>query len=256
VTDERWPTSITDISPEGVVVRGHPVEELVGTRSFADTIWLLFTGELPSPAVSRIVDAILVLSIDHGPGSPSALTARTIVSGGVEPALAATAGLIAMGPLHGSPAGQCVVLLREIAAAGDREAAARAVVDRLRDEGARFPGFGHRQHRVGDLRVDRLLDLGREVGLSEYLPVAEAVRSALVEATGHALPMNLDGAIATVLAPTALPPEHAANLFMVSRFAGLNAQALEERERMRPMRVIEPRAWFYDGPSPDERGRG
>ena len=42
---------------------------------------------------------------------------------------------------------------------------------------------------------------------------------------------------------------------MVSRFAGLNAQALEERERMKPMRVIEPRAWFYDGPSLDHEAK-
>ena len=67
--------------------------------------------------------------------------------------------------------------------------------------------------------------------------------------------MNLDGAIATVLAPTVLAPAHATSIFMVSRFAGLNAQALEERERMRPMRVIEPRGWFYDGPTLDHGGQ-
>ena len=67
MTDERWPTAITDISAEGVVVRGHPVDELVVTRSFAETLWLLFTGDLPSPALARVVDAILGPSIDHGP---------------------------------------------------------------------------------------------------------------------------------------------------------------------------------------------
>lgn len=248
MTTELWPTAITDVSPEGVVVRGRPLDELAGTCSFGEAVWLLFTGAPPSEGVARIVDAILVLSIDHGPGSPSALTARTIASAGREPALAATAGLIAMGEYHGSPAGPCLDLLREIGAADNRQSAARAVVERLRNAGTRFPGFGHRQHRVGDRRVDRLLELAREVGLDDYIPVADVVRSALAESTGHALPMNLDGAIATALAPTAIPPSLATSLFMISRFAGLNAQAFEERSRMKPMRVIEPRGWSYDGP--------
>jgi citrate synthase len=247
MTDGTWPSGITEILDEGVRLRGTPLEEQAASGSFASTIWLLFTGEQASTEVERVVDAILILSIDHGPGSPSALTTRTVVSGNGDPAIGAAAGLLAMGEFHG-PATASLALLREVGVDGDVDVAAREAVIRLCADGRRVPGFGHRRHRTGDRRVAFLLDLAREVGLDAYFDTSQAIQRALEDATGRALPMNLDGAIATVLAPTSISPALAGALFTVSRFAGLNAQGWEESTREKPMRVIDPAAWHYDGP--------
>ena len=56
--------------------------ELMGRVSFGAAVYLILTSELPSPAVARLMDAILVSSVDHGATPPSVLAARTVASSG------------------------------------------------------------------------------------------------------------------------------------------------------------------------------
>src|SRR5207249_585666 len=75
-----WNTAITRVEPNKVAVRGYNIAELMGRVSFGAAVYLTLTGELPSPAVARLMDAILVSSIDHGATPPSALAARSVAS--------------------------------------------------------------------------------------------------------------------------------------------------------------------------------
>jgi citrate synthase len=59
------------------------------------------TGELPSPAIARLMDAILVASIDHGATPPSALAARTVASTGATLSAAVAAGVMSINRHHG-----------------------------------------------------------------------------------------------------------------------------------------------------------
>src|SRR5256884_1786565 len=61
-----WNSGITRIEPNRVAVRGYDIAELMGRVSFGKAVHLILTGELPSPAIGRLMDAILVSSIDHG----------------------------------------------------------------------------------------------------------------------------------------------------------------------------------------------
>ena len=49
---EWWKTSIIDMEPGKIAFRGHPIESLIGTLSFAEMIWLMVRGGRPS-AVQR-----------------------------------------------------------------------------------------------------------------------------------------------------------------------------------------------------------
>src|SRR3954464_6448016 len=70
-----WQTSLTSIEPNKILVRGYPLDEMMGRLSFAESTYLLLMGELPPPAVGRMFAAILVSSIDHGFTPPSTLPA-------------------------------------------------------------------------------------------------------------------------------------------------------------------------------------
>ena len=50
----HWNTAITRIEPNRVLVRGYAVDEMMGRVSFAEAVYLLFTGDLPSPAIGKI----------------------------------------------------------------------------------------------------------------------------------------------------------------------------------------------------------
>src|SRR3954447_11431641 len=69
-----WHSGITRIQPNKVAVRGYDIAEIMGRVSFGAAVYLILTGELPSPPVGRLMDAILVSSIDHGATPPSALS--------------------------------------------------------------------------------------------------------------------------------------------------------------------------------------
>src|SRR3970040_3051260 len=73
---ETWKTAITQIKPNEIRLRGYRIDELMGEVSFAQAIYLALRGELPSPQIGRLIDAMLVSSIDHGVTPASTQSAR------------------------------------------------------------------------------------------------------------------------------------------------------------------------------------
>lgn len=247
-----WTTGVTDIADGEILVRGYPLQDLIGTISFGEALFLLLTGELPAPAAARVMNAVLVASLDHGTTSPSALTARTVVSGGAPAQVGAAAGLLSLSKYHGAAVEGAAFVLQAVMRRHVEDGlplpeAAASVVRGQLDQGERIPGFGHRVHD-SDPRVERLFSIAREEGVDQgYIEAALAVAAALEEAKGRHFPMNLDSAIAAVLLPY-MSPGQILGVFMASRFCGIYTQALEEQTRMKPMRRIEPSQWVYDGP--------
>lgn len=249
---EYWPTSVTDIEGDRIAIRGYPIEELMGRVSLSEAIGLIFLGEVPDKSVASLLDAILVASLDHGTTSPSALVSRLAASTGAEVGHAAASGLLAINQYHGGALALCMAVLQDVVdrhEAGDTlQEAARKLVADWRARGERIPGFGHRVHGV-DPRVARLFDIADELGFRTiYQDAARAIEQALNDSNKR-IPMNLDGAIAAIFCGTAIPVGLANSIFMVARYVGLNAQAYEEKTRMRPMRKIRPDLYRYDGPS-------
>jgi citrate synthase len=58
----EWETSISRVvswgAEEEVIVRGHRLSELIGRISFAEMMFLLLRGDLPTPAQARVLDAL------------------------------------------------------------------------------------------------------------------------------------------------------------------------------------------------------
>ena len=48
---DRWQTALTSIAPNSILIRGYPVDELMGRLSFADAVYLLLMGDLPTPTI-------------------------------------------------------------------------------------------------------------------------------------------------------------------------------------------------------------
>ena len=46
-----WQTSLIDIEPGKIAIRGYPIQELIGRVRFPDMIWLMLRGDLPSGMV-------------------------------------------------------------------------------------------------------------------------------------------------------------------------------------------------------------
>lgn len=251
--DLHWKTAVTRIAPNQVALRGYPIDRLMGRVSFGAALYLALRGELPDEKTARLVEAMLVSSLDHGATPPSALTARTVASTGAPLNAAVAAGILAVNRHHGGAIEGAMRLFLEVEesrAAADRtagEAASEAVAE-ARQAKRRLPGFGHRIH-TADPRTARLFELAAEAGRSgPYVAIARALEKAMAEATGKTLPINVDGAIAALLCELGFDPALANGFFILARVGGLMAQAHEEYGRERPMRRIHPTDHEYDGP--------
>jgi citrate synthase len=249
----HWKTAITSVEPNKVRLRGYPIDKLMGKISFSQAIYLVLQGELPSPEVGRLLDAIFVSSVDHGAGPPSVLAARTVASTGAELHAAIAAGVLAISRLHGGAIEEGMNLFQTVARRADEkkiaeDEAAREVLAEMKARGERASGFGHRVH-TEDPRTTRLFTLAEELNLAgRHVRISRLIESTLKESLGKALPINVDGAIAAVLCDLGIPAEIGNVFFIIARVPGLVAHIHEEKTRMRPMRKIHPSDFEYDGP--------
>ncbi|MGE5236873.1 MAG: citryl-CoA lyase [Acidobacteriota bacterium] len=253
MAEGTWSSAITDIAPNEIRVRGYRLDELMGRVSFGEAVYLILRGELPGEAVGRVVEALLVASIDHGVTPPSTLAVRNAATTGAPLNACLAAGALAVNRHHGGAVEDCMRLLARGAAAlaEGRESAAVAagLIAAERAAGRRLPGFGHRVH-TDDPRSRRLLALAADCGVAgTHVVVAEALVAEL-HRDGKTLPLNVDGAIAAVLADLGFRPELANGFFILARTAGWMAHVAEELSREKPMRRIDQGAAGYDGPPP------
>src|SRR3954467_8866404 len=109
--DGRWHSSLTNIEPNKICVRGYPLDEMMGRLGFAEAVYLLLMGELPTPAIGRMLNAVLISSIDHGVTPPSTLAARNVATTGAPLKDCAAAGILAFGPHHGGDIESCMRFL-------------------------------------------------------------------------------------------------------------------------------------------------
>ncbi len=250
--EETWKTSITKVEPNKLLLRGYRLDELMGAVTFSQGIFLAIRGNLPTEKEGKILDAILVSSIDHGVTPPSCLAARTIASTGA-PLNAAVAGaILAISKHHGGAIEDTMDLFQKAVSLkktlnATHEEAALAVIQEYSNAGKRLPGYGHRLH-TKDPRSERLFQMAYELDIAyDYVKVAGAIEVGIEKTLGKRLPLNVDGAIAAVLCEMGFPSELGNAFFIMSRVAGVIAHVFEEQTTMRPMRHINPTEHVYDG---------
>ena len=220
-------------------MRGYPLDEMMGRLTFGEAIYLLFMGEVPSPGIGRLMEAMLVSFIDHGATPPSTLAARNTATTGAPLRACVAAGVLGFGRYHGGDIESCMQFLDHgpgawcAKGASYRDAAERLVEQTRRAATMPHPGFGHRFH-TRDPRAARLFQMALELEVeAEHIQMIRAVEIVLNErrGTSRTLPVNIDGAIAAVCGDLGIPPSVANALFIISRVPGIAAHAEEERTR-------------------------
>ncbi|MEE9552907.1 MAG: citryl-CoA lyase [candidate division Zixibacteria bacterium] len=250
--DEKPKTGITHIEPGKIRIKGYDIVDLMGKKSFAEVVYLVLKGELPSKAEARMMDAILTSAVDHGVTPPSSLAARTVMSGGNPLNASVAGGILTIGNTHGGAIEQCARILQEWAPKpGKPEDLAAELLDDLSSRKSRMPGFGHRLHKT-DPRTVRLFAMAEQLDFSgKHQSLAKAIESRFAD-KGKALPINVDGAIGAVISDMGFDWRLGKGFFIISRTVGLVAHAHEELIRQKPMRKLGITDYDYDGPPPRE----
>ena len=248
-----WRTSIIDMEPGRIAMRGHPIQDLIGNRSFAEMIWLLVIGEDIEGPRAALFEAALVAAVDHGPQAPSIAAARMAATCGIGLQSAMATGLNMLGNVHGGAGEQAVELYARIADAG--QGALPQVLDDWRAEHGKFiPGFGHRFHKPVDPRAPRLLGLIDDAAKDgivdgKFADIGRGIEAHLAAERGKPVPMNIDGATAVVYTELGCPPPLARGFFGLSRSVGILAHSWEQMQQGGRNKGPTPPSyrWTYEG---------
>ena len=256
-----WRTDIIHVEPGRIDIRGYPIAELIGRLSFPQMIWLMLRGEVPTDAQARLLEASLVASVDHGPQAPSIAIARMAMTCGVGINTAIATAVNVLGDVHGGAGEQLMEILANVEArrrdGASLQDSVADVVGRYRQEVSKYvPGYGHRFH-PHDPRSDVLLGLvetAAERGVVEgrHLAAARTIKEHLGR-SGRALPINIDGCTAVILAELGFAPMLGRGLFVLARSVGIMAHAWEQHGQGGRNKGPTPKEFLYSYTGPAER---
>jgi len=246
-------TAITKVDEGQILLRGYDIAEIAGRISWGSAVYLTLTGELPEDSVGRIMDAILVSVIDHGPTPVSTSATCIVASAGASLSASVAAGILGIAQHHGGAIEDCMTVLEECIGLNLSAAeAAASIAQRYQERKKRIPGFGHRQHAT-DPRTTRLFELATAEGFAgKYVNQARELESVLSKAKSKPVPINADGAIAALLCEIGFPKKAANGIFMIARVPGLIAHSIEEQSRNAPLLSLDSESYEYDGPAERE----
>ena len=113
---------------------------------------------------------------------------------------------------------------------------ARFMVEELKNQGQKVPGFGHRYH-TEDPRARKLLKLAKEYGCrGKHVELALEIETILESEKG--VKMNIDGANAAILSDLGFNWRFGCGIFAIGRLPGLLAHVNEEMSSEEPFRKI------------------
>lgn len=241
-----YTTSITDIKNGKEFIRGYDLQELIAKKSFAEVIFLVLTGELPSEAEARMMNALFVAAIDHGPGTASAQAARIVASTKNSMHASLAAGVLGFGEQHGSAIEGAAKFFQEHKDTNDLP----ALLKELKEKKVRIAGFGHTtlDH---DHRSDVLFEVAKETGTyGAHCAFAEKVTRELNAISSKKLPMNIDGSMGAVISDMGFDWRIAKGFFIIARMPGLVAHVYEEITGGEGIRRVDQQEIVYVGPEP------
>lgn len=231
-----WQTSIIDMEPGRISIRGEEIQDLIGNLSFAEMVWLMICGTKPDLGQVRLLEAALVAAVDHGPQAPSIAAARMAVTCGLGLNGAIGTAVHMLDDVHGGAGEQLVEWLYQLSGAGTEADIGEEISAYQANVNSFIPGFGHRFHKPADPRAPRLMTLvaeARDNGVvpGRFMDLAMAIERHLAESKGRPVPMNIDGATAVIFAELGLAPPLARGLFCLSRAVGAMAHGYEQMQQ-------------------------
>lgn len=217
-----------------ILVRGYDLtEELLGKITFTDMTGLMLMGRLPTKNEARMIDALLIILVEHGMVS-HVVAARLIYHCAPEAMQAAVAAaLCGAGSVHLGSSEYSAKMLVEALPRDSKEAdldkVAVVVVDQYAGSKTRIAGIGHRTHAEGDPRADKLFQIARETEVyGRYCELIQRIARAAEQRRDRRFPVNVTGAIAAIALDMGLPWQITKAFSLIGRTLGAIAHIAEE----------------------------
>ncbi|HXG50836.1 MAG TPA: citryl-CoA lyase [candidate division Zixibacteria bacterium] len=230
----RIVTGIGKAELHRILVRGYDLNrDLVGKITFTDMTSLILRGRLPTPNEARMLDALLIILVEHGMVS-HVIAARLVYHCAPEAIQAAVAAaLCGAGSVHlGSSEWSAKMLVEALPPERDDldlDQVAASIVEDYSARKQRMPGIGHRTHAEGDPRAETLFAIARETGVyGRYCELIQKLSKAAGERRKRLIPVNVTGAIAAIALDMGFPWQITKAFALIGRTLGVMGHIAEE----------------------------
>jgi citrate synthase len=234
---EQQPKIVTGIGKaelHRILVRGYDLnKELVGKISFTDMTSLMLRGRLPTPNEAKMLDALLVILVEHGMVS-HVIAARLVYHCAPEAIQAAVAAaLCGAGSVHlGSSEWSAKMLTEALPSESknpDLERIANTIFDDYSVRKQRIPGIGHRTHAEGDPRAETLFGIAKENKIyGSYCELLQKLSEVASQRRKRLIPVNVTGAIAAIALGMGFPWQITKAFALIGRTLGVMGHIAEE----------------------------
>jgi citrate synthase len=226
------PSSDNPYIATSALCHGYDLFELMEKRSFVDVFYLLFRGELPSPAQAHLLQTLMIALINPGPRHPATRAAMNV-------------GVGKTNPLHILPIASAV-LGGEYHGGGEIESAMRFLRKYQKINPADFseitPDTSTEDESAGDTPKSPTPGFGKRHGGIDLMAMEIAARLLKLDAAGKALRWGdefaknaapsgsgwlITGVAAAVFADLGFQPKAGGVLFQLLGAPGVVAHGLE-----------------------------
>ena len=224
----RINTQMATLNVDTIPVRGHNVvDDLIGKIDIADLFFLEVTGKLPTPAQSRLINAMVVAIAEHGM-MPSVIAARLTLLGAPESLQGAVAsGLLGAGDTFVGPASNVAKML-QVEAAQFSGSVEEKAVELYASAKRKLPGLGQPHHPV-DPRTVKLFAMQKELGIgTANTQLMAAIHRIAIERLGRPLTLNATAAIGAICSDIGLDWRAVRGIGLIARTVGLIGHVMEE----------------------------
>lgn len=234
----RAVTTISTADASSITVRGRDLaSDLMGRLSFTEYFFLLLTGHEPSEDQRLFLDVLLVAIAEHGLVPTNQAARMTLAADPDFLQGAVAAGILGCGSVILGTAEDCGTFLIEARRRIDTDNrgetdTVRTLLEAIKAEGGKAPGFGHPVHKPVDPRTQRIFSLAHQrKAAGRYCALAETANKVTAEVWGKPLTMNVSMAIAAVLLDLDFPASILKAIPILARTASLLAHLAEEQRQ-------------------------
>ncbi len=252
-------TSITNLLPGKILVRGYPLEELIGNINYGEMVYLCMNGDLPDKNTGRMLNALLMAITDHGLVSAASPPARIVCAGNPDPIKGLCAGILSIGVVTGSPKESARFINGAYRMMKEQnltpEQAADKIVDEYTATKKRLLGVGHPLFKDADIRAARLREIAVQTGfIGEKVKLFELIHQKYLQKLGKKnLVINVDGMMAAIMCEMGFDEDMIDIIAVLSYLPGICAHTYEELKEKTGMGLVYQLAMAFEYAGPAER---
>lgn len=250
-------TGITNLVPGKILVRGYPLQELIGNVSYGEAVYLCIKGELPSQNQAKMINALILGITDHGLVGAATPPARIVCAGNPDAIKGLCAGILSIGEVTGSPKESARFINSTYKMMKEQnlslEQAADRVVDDMIAKKKRLLGVGHPLFKDVDIRAARLREIAAQAGfIGEKVKLFELIHQKYLKKIGKTdLVINVDGMMAAIMCEMGFDEDMIDMIAVLSYLPGICAHTYEELKERTGMKLVTTlgRLTEYVGPA-------